>query len=256
MRPVARCIDCGAEFPNTDRIGHCASCHRTFASSSAFDKHRVGKHGTPDRRCELGPLHWRDLRGIWHYGKRRAAGAFDARKLEAVLDGEDPLGQEGLASAGRLRLADEWRKTPCVFLRGVGHLQINHYRRIWNGTRHEYLHRALLAYRLGHPVPSGLVVDHLCGSKDCGNPFHLEAVTARENSRRWAASLTHCRNAHENTLNGGYSGRRCRTCLEQTRQRAEVRRAARDGELRTAPTNNSTPMVSRDSSEVVASDAA
>lgn len=29
----------------------CSVCNNTFSSTSAFDKHRVGAHGTPERRC-------------------------------------------------------------------------------------------------------------------------------------------------------------------------------------------------------------
>jgi hypothetical protein len=40
---------CGKSWTGLRRA-HCPSCHETFNSDSAADKHRVGKHGI-DRRC-------------------------------------------------------------------------------------------------------------------------------------------------------------------------------------------------------------
>ena len=40
---------CGDWWTGLSR-SHCPSCHRTFSTDSAADKHRIGKHGT-DRRC-------------------------------------------------------------------------------------------------------------------------------------------------------------------------------------------------------------
>lgn len=46
-------------------------------------------------------------------------------------------------------------------------------------------HRFCYQYFRG-PILDGLHLDHLCGIRDCVNPFHLEAVTLRENSLRQA----------------------------------------------------------------------
>jgi hypothetical protein len=80
--PNLTCKDCKKPFPHSERAGHCTACHETFIGLAAFDAHRVGEHGTPDRRCELKPEestgekgqtaygHWQDERGYWHHGKR------------------------------------------------------------------------------------------------------------------------------------------------------------------------------------------
>lgn len=64
---------------------------------------------------------------------------------------------------------------------------------IWHEGRRKYVHR--LTYELEHgPVPSGLMVDHLCRETLCCNPAHLEAVTNRENTLRGKVSaLRHLR---------------------------------------------------------------
>jgi hypothetical protein len=36
------------------------------------------------------------------------------------------------------------------------------------------------------PIPEGKEIDHLCRNRRCINPFHLEAVTRKINSRRGA----------------------------------------------------------------------
>ena len=50
-------------------------------------------------------------------------------------------------------------------------------------------YKTLLAHRVSYEIhkgkiPGGLTIDHLCKNRICINPFHLEAVTLRENILR------------------------------------------------------------------------
>lgn len=71
----------------------------------------------------------------------------------------------------------------------------------WTGTRQSggygkwSPHRGqhLLAHRWSYerirgPIPAGLHLDHLCRITYCVNPWHLEPVTAAENTRRMHAA--------------------------------------------------------------------
>ncbi len=83
-----------------------------------------------------------------------------------------------------------------------------------------YAHR--LAYEVfKEPIPKHLEIDHLCRVRHCVNPEHLEAVTAKENSRRGDTGLhnkakTHCPRGHEysgENLHINSKGERlCRAC--------------------------------------------
>jgi hypothetical protein len=102
--------------------------------------------------------------------------------------------------------------------------------------------------RFRGPIPDGLVLDHLCRRRACINPWHLEAVTSEENTRRGDAAKAlrsgRCKRGHELVgdnvvirLNGR---RRCVPCSRintQTRWRAlhPVRRTP--GEARRAWTH-------------------
>jgi len=44
-------------------------------------------------------------------------------------------------------------------------------------------HRVSYALEYGS-VPEGMVLDHLCKNRRCGNPLHLDPVTQKENVRR------------------------------------------------------------------------
>ena len=99
-------------------------------------------------------------------------------------------------------------------------------------------HRILYEQKFG-PIPVGLEIDHLCRTRCCVNPDHLEAVTRRENIMRGLgpsarqAKQTHCKNGHplagENlVINKGKYGpmRQCKTCrLEYLNKNRERRNA-------------------------------
>ena len=106
------------------------------------------------------------------------------------------------------------------------------YGRIQTGTRRhpraEYAHRVTYEFFRG-PIPPGLELDHaVCQRPNCCNPWHLEAVTHRENILRGRgaaarnARKTHCPQGHPydetNTIQFK-TGRQCRTCRERWKRK-------------------------------------
>lgn len=96
---------------------------------------------------------------------------------------------------------------------------------------HRWIYSKLVA-----PIPSGLVIDHVrgrgCLHRDCVEIDHLEAVTHRENARRYSEAQTHCKHNHEFTPENtyvvtnklGYSERHCRTCQREANRRYNARK--------------------------------
>lgn len=90
-------------------------------------------------------------------------------------------------------------------------------------------HRLAYESHAGQSVPDGLTIDHLCNTKLCVNPAHLEAVTARENTLRAVADglnprhhVTACPKGHpydeDNTIVKDGT-RFCRTCRNAARRK-------------------------------------
>lgn len=84
-----------------------------------------------------------------------------------------------------------------------------------------FSHRFAYEY-FREPIAVGLEPDHLCETPLCCNPWHLEAVTHRENTLRGESPSgknsrkTHCKRDHpfseENTRVDKYGHRTCRKC--------------------------------------------
>ncbi|MET8518144.1 HNH endonuclease signature motif containing protein [Streptomyces sp. NPDC005077] len=86
-------------------------------------------------------------------------------------------------------------------------------------------HRLSFADAYGS-VPDGSVIDHLCQTRACVNPAHMELVSHAENVRRGRAGenhrvKTHCPKGHpydaENTYWHPAGHRECRTCRKSHR---------------------------------------
>ena len=81
-------------------------------------------------------------------------------------------------------------------------------------------------------IPDGLQIDHLCRTRPCCNPAHLEAVTGKVNHERGVkAQATHCARGHEfsghNLIRKKSNGtRECRACKYESQERSLRRRRA------------------------------
>lgn len=110
------------------------------------------------------------------------------------------------------------------------------YGMVWRDGKQRYAHRVLYELLVG-PIPEGLEIDHLCRTRNCVNPGHLEPVTGSTNVLRglkstapptgitgWNAAKTHCLKGHEfteaNTRIDPRGHRVCRACHRlQSRER-------------------------------------
>ena len=113
----------------------------------------------------------------------------------------------------------------------TGYVTVDGYGIIRVGGRAQGAHR--LAYELYvGPIPAGLEIDHLCQTRNCVNPEHLEPVTREENARRAGERQTHCASGHEYTVDnthrrGSDGARICLAC--QRGGRADHRKGVRGG---------------------------
>lgn len=90
--------------------------------------------------------------------------------------------------------------------------------------------RTVGAHRIAYEFLIGSIgdlhIDHLCGTRHCVNPDHLEAVTPLVNRQRSKAprrrKVTHCNHGHEyteaNTYHRSDGWRECRACQKRRRQ--------------------------------------
>lgn len=94
-----------------------------------------------------------------------------------------------------------------------------------------------LAHRIAYLIakgdlPDGLHLDHLCNTRSCVNPSHLEAVTREENNRRAGERRTRCQRGHDwtderNVYIEPNGNRQCRACrTERCRQDRAAKRSA------------------------------
>jgi hypothetical protein len=97
-------------------------------------------------------------------------------------------------------------------------------------------HRVYYEQHVG-PIPSGLVIDHLCRNRACVNPSHMEPVTNKVNILRGIsppaanAGKRQCDNGHEYTPENTYvrrdtGARMCRTCRRSAWRRWHARKTA------------------------------
>lgn len=111
------------------------------------------------------------------------------------------------------------------------------YGRFYDGQRDVYAHRFAYELWVG-PIPDGLQLDHLCRTRLCVAPDHLEPVTARENNRRGVgpaalcAAKTHCAEGHPlaganlRQADARRGRRRCATCDRNYQRRYRAAKGA------------------------------
>ena len=93
-------------------------------------------------------------------------------------------------------------------------------------------HRVSYYYTTGN-IPEGMVVDHICGIRNCVKPDHLRLLTPRENaldSRGIGAinaKKTHCKNGH--SFDRKYGNQRyCSICQAAKTKRLRKRWSEED----------------------------
>jgi len=114
-----------------------------------------------------------------------------------------------------------WLWTACLDKCGYGKFNM----KLPDGRKETLAHRALYFLFKGK-IPVDKEIDHLCKTRNCVNPEHLEAVTHEVNILRGDYTSNHrngrkmyCKRGHElkgsNVLINkwkGYITRKCRTC--------------------------------------------
>ena len=110
-----------------------------------------------------------------------------------------------------------WLWTASKFRNGYGQFRV--------GQRNMGAHQFAFEHFKG-PVPKGLEIDHLCRTRHCVNPYHLEAVTCQENLLRGDTinaknvAKTYCPQGHPYDEDNTYHYHGMRGCLRCRRFRA------------------------------------
>lgn len=108
-----------------------------------------------------------------------------------------------------------------------GTIASNGYGRFWIQGRFVQAHRWSYA-AAGGLLPPSLVLDHLCRTRLCVRPDHLEPVTYRENAQRGAKGrmVTVCASGHDYTPENTYikpnGCRDCRTCRRNRKRKGYI----------------------------------
>ncbi len=129
----------------------------------------------------------------------------------------DPV--KRLKSKVRVAPSGCWLWTGYVSPKGYGHV----------GGGGGLAHRVAYELLVG-PIADGMQLDHLCRTRSCCNPTHLEAVTCRENLLRGETWTAHhaakgaCDNGHEFTPENTYVWRGSRYCRACRARREAARR--------------------------------
>lgn len=154
----------------------------------------------------------------------------------------------------KIRTRDEfggcWIWTGSRVPHGYGETQ---WRKIDGKWKKKLVHRWMYEAMIGE-IPAGLQMDHLCRTRSCVNPYHLEPVTQAENRERglgmqWIEK-TRCKLGHELTETnavwiqsaGKKRHRRCRICMrEYSRLRKRRIRNGLPGSLKQSQRMNQHP---------------
>lgn len=130
--------------------------------------------------------------------------------------------------------SDCWLWKAALSIGGYGTFHVSGGNTVTKGRVRVYAHRWAYEQVKG-PIPDGLELDHLCRTRNCVNPDHLEPVTHAENHERRAGFKTgpynvgdSCKRGHprtpENTGINVYGYRYCRPCARAVSARCAAKR--------------------------------